>query len=83
MAKRLLSTVSLPSLNTAPTGANVGELYYNTLDKTVHSYTGTEWRPLSVDYMKEMFLGGAHEGININYDSVANTLNLDLDLTKY
>ncbi len=83
MAKRLLSTVSLPSLSTAPTGANVGELYYNTADKTVHSYTGTEWRPLSVDYMKEMFLGGAHEGINVNYDSVANTLNLDLDLTKY
>jgi hypothetical protein len=83
MAKRLLSTVSLPSLSTAPTGVNVGELYYNTSTKTVNAYDGTIWSPVSVEYLKEMFLGGNHQGVDIAYDNITNKLNLSLDLTKY
>lgn len=83
MAKRLLSTVSLPALNTAPTGVNVGELYYNTSSKTVNAYDGTSWSPVSVEYLKEMFLGGSHQGIDVIYNNQTNTLNLELDLSKY
>ena len=83
MAKRLLSTVSLPALNTAPTGANVGELYYNVSDDTIHTYDGVAWHPVSIEYMKQMFMGGTHEGIDVRYDSDTNTLSLVIEANEY
>ena len=83
MAKRFLSTVSIPALEQPPNGVHQGELYYNTVDKTVHVHDGIVWNPVSVPYLKQMFMGGNHEGIDLIFDESTNTLNLSLQASAY
>lgn len=83
MAKRLLSTISLPALDKAPTGANVGELYYDTEDNTIHTFDGAVWNPVSIEYMKQMLVGGTHEGIDVRYDAETNTLSLVIEANEF
>ncbi len=87
MTKRFLSTVSVPSLESEPSGHS-GSIYFNTLDKTLHVHDGTGWSPASVEYIKTLFLGAPeevlqHDGIQIRYDSVTNRLVLSLEQTEY
>ena len=83
MAKQFLSTVALPSLNESPVGSLPGELYYNSAEETVYVFDGTTWGPVSVDYLKQMFIGGSHAGIDVSYNSGTNTLDLKLQALEY
>jgi hypothetical protein len=65
MSKRFLSTISVPSLASPPAVGHSGTLYFNTEDKTLHVHDGTQYVPVSVDMVKQMFLGGKHEGIDV------------------
>jgi hypothetical protein len=83
MAKQFLSTVALPSLNTSPQGSLPGELYYNSEEKTVYVFDGSIWGPVSVDYLKQMFLGGSHQGIEVSYNEGTQSLDLKLAGVDY
>jgi hypothetical protein len=83
MAKQFLSTVALPSLEQSPDGTYPGELYYNSTDSTVYTFDGINWGPVSVDYLKQMFVGGSHSGIDVSYNAATNTLDLKLESIEY
>lgn len=83
MSKRFLSTISVPSLATAPAVGHSGTLYFNTEDKTLHVHDGTKYIPVSIDMVKEMFLGGKHEGVDVKYDTVTETLGISIQASEY
>lgn len=83
MSKRFLSTVAVPSLATPPAEGHSGTIYFNTVDKTIHVHDGTHYVPVSVPMIKEMFLGGNHDGIEVSYDTSNETLNLSIPSLEY
>jgi hypothetical protein len=83
MSKRFLSTISVPSLASPPAVGHSGTLYFNTEDKTLHVHDGTQYVPVSVDMVKQMFLGGKHEGIDVKYDTTTETLGISIQSSEY
>lgn len=83
MSKRFLSTISVPSLASAPETGHSGTLYFNTEDKTLHVHDGTQYIPVSVDMVKQMFLGGKHEGVDVKYDTTTETLGISIQASEY
>lgn len=83
MSKRFLSTIAVPSLSSPPSEGHSGTLYFNTQDKTLHVHDGTQYIPVSVDMVKEMFLGGKHEGIDVKYDIATETLGISIQASEY
>ena len=46
MSVQRLVPLHAVALNTDPSGARIGDIYYNTTDEELRFYDGTDWNPL-------------------------------------
>jgi hypothetical protein len=54
-----------PRLNAAPAAPVIGEIYFNTVDVTLYTWSGWNWRPVPVDpkpVIKRPGVGGTEQG---------------------
>lgn len=54
LAKNELQNAVVQVLAAAPTGARMGQIYYNSVDQLMYQYDGSAWQPVGVaeDYLK-------------------------------
>jgi hypothetical protein len=47
MSKKALVPVNVLASGSNPTGEYVGDLYFNSVEKTVYAFDGVNWNPIS------------------------------------
>lgn len=92
MAVKYLTSINLLSnelqnaviqpLSTAPTSPKEGQIYYNSADKFIYRYNGTDWGPVGVVYNQGGTTGAVITGLD-NTGKVTTTNVIGLTLAGY
>ena len=69
-------------LATNPTGGKIGQIYYNSADKALMQYDGTEWKKVGVVYQQGSTTGAVITGLD-DTGNVTTTNVTGLTLTGY
>lgn len=80
--KNELQNAVIQPLATAPTGAKAGQIYYNSGDKFIYRFDGTNWGPIGVVYNQGSTTGAVITGLD-NAGNVTTTNVTGLTLTGY
>ena len=80
--KNELQNAVVQPLATAPTGAKAGQIYYNSGDKFIYRFDGTNWGPIGVVYNQGSTTGAVITGLD-NAGNVTTTNVTGLTLTGY
>ena len=84
MSVKRLVPLNTVSLETNPSNARIGDIYYNTQAQELRVYDGTAWHPVSAsldtesvqDIVSGVLSAGTHSGITVTYDDDNNKINL-------
>lgn len=82
LVKNELQNAVIQVLSTAPTSAKEGQIYYNSGDKYIYRYDGTEWSPIGVVYSQESSTGAVITGLGKD-GTVTTTKVIDITLADY
>lgn len=77
-----LQNVVIQPLTTAPASAKAGQIYYNSTDKFIYRYDGTEWKPVGVVYNQGSSTGAVITGLDAS-GNVTTTNVVGLTLAGY
>ena len=77
-----LQNAVIQPLTTAPATPKEGQIYYNSTDKFIYRYDGTEWGPVGVVYNQGSTTGAVITGLD-NKGDVTTTDVIGLTLTGY
>lgn len=77
-----LQNAVIQVLATAPTSAKEGQIYYNSADKRLYSYNGSEWGAVGVVYKQDSTTGAVITGLDEN-GNVTTTNVVGLTLAGY
>lgn len=77
-----LQNAVIQVLATAPTSAKEGQIYYNSTDKRLYSYNGSEWDYVGVVYKQDGTTGAVITGLSAD-GKVTTTNVVGLTLTGY
>lgn len=74
--KNELQNAVIQPLSTAPSNAVQGQIYYNTVDKVLYQYDGTQWKQIGTTYVlpaaTSSTLGGIIVSTGLSVDSSGN-----------
>lgn len=82
LVKNELQNAVIQVLSTAPTSAKEGQIYYNSGDKYIYRYDGTEWSPIGVVYSQESSTGAVITGLAKD-GTVTTTKVINVTLADY
>lgn len=82
LVKNELQNAVIQVLSTAPTSAKEGQIYYNSGDKYIYRYDGTEWSPIGVVYSQESSTGAVITGLAKD-GTVTTTKVINVTLAGY
>lgn len=82
LVKNELQNAVIQVLSTAPTSAKEGQIYYNSGDKYIYRYDGTEWSPIGVVYSQESSTGAVITGLAKD-GTVTTTKVINITLADY
>lgn len=77
-----LQNAVIQVLATNPTGGKIGQIYYNSADKALMQYDGTEWKKVGVVYQQGSTTGAVITGLD-DTGNVTTTNVVGLTLTGY
>ena len=77
-----LQNAVLQPLGTAPLSPKEGQFYYNSTDKLIYRYDGTQWGAVGVVYVQDSSTGAVITGLDAS-GNVATTNVIGLTLTGY
>lgn len=80
--KNELQNAVIQPLATPPSGAKAGQIYYNSGDKFIYRFDGTNWGPIGVVYNQGSTTGAVITGLD-NAGNVTTTNVTGLTLTGY
>lgn len=80
--KNELQNAVIQPLATSPSGAKAGQIYYNSGDKFIYRFDGTNWGPIGVVYNQGSTTGAVITGLD-NAGNVTTTNVTGLTLTGY
>lgn len=82
LVKNELQNAVIQVLSTAPTSVKEGQIYYNSGDKYIYRYDGTEWSPIGVVYNQESSTGAVITGLAKD-GTVTTTKVINVTLADY
>lgn len=82
LVKNELQNAVIQVLSTAPTSAKEGQIYYNSGDKYIYRYDGTEWAPIGVVYNQDSSTGAVITGLAKD-GTVTTTKVINITLADY
>ena len=77
-----LQNAVIQVLATNPTSGKIGQIYYNSADKALMQYDGTEWKKVGVVYQQDSTTGAVITGLD-DTGNVTTTNVVGLTLTGY
>ena len=77
-----LQNAVIQVLATNPTGGKIGQIYYNSADKALMQYDGTQWKKVGVVYQQGSTTGAVITGLD-DTGNVTTTNVVGLTLTGY
>jgi hypothetical protein len=77
-----LQNAVIQVLATNPTGGKIGQIYYNSADKALMQYDGTQWKKVGVVYQQDSTTGAVITGLD-DTGNVTTTNVVGLTLTGY
>lgn len=82
LAKNELQNAVIQPLAVAPASGKLGQIYFNTTDKSLYQYDGSAWHKVGVVYSKASSTGAVVTGLDSS-GTVTTTNVIDLTLTDY
>ena len=82
LVKNELQNAVIQPLTAAPVTSKEGQIYYNSTDKFIYRYDGTEWGPVGVVYNQGSTTGAVITGLD-NKGNVTTTDVIGLTLSGY
>lgn len=82
LVKNELQNAVIQVLTTAPASPKEGQIYYNSTDKFIYRYDGSDWGPVGVVYNQDSTTGAVITGLD-NKGDVTTTNVIGLTLTGY
>lgn len=82
LVKNELQNAVIQVLSTAPTSAKEGQIYYNSGDKYIYRYDGTQWSPIGVVYNQDSSTGAVITGLAKD-GTVTTTKVINITLADY
>lgn len=82
LVKNEIQNAVIQVLTTPPAAPKEGQIYYNSTDKFIYRYDGTNWGPVGVVYNQDSTTGAVITGLD-NKGDVTTTNVIGLTLTGY